>query len=216
MSLSLSLSLSFRRLLVLGVFLAALTGAQPAEAQFFRNNGISVLTGWKGLGSTFDELSGSKIWNMSDQGSIGMGYFTALGYQLWFDILQAEIGMGAERIVTGRQPGPIFSFSGTSGVRYIFLEERIRPFVGAHVQYLQIIPVVENPEIPTNAFTGNAPFWVGARLSGGCEFFIMDEVSILAHLGMAGFTGLNTPPPGGVQTFVLPMANGGINANIYF
>jgi hypothetical protein len=210
------MSFSLRRLLVVGVFLAALSSASPAQAQFFRNNGISVLTGWKGLGSTFDGLTGSKIWNMSDQGTIGLGYYTALGYQLWFDILQAEIGMGAERIVTGRQPGPIFSFSATSGVRYIFLEERIRPFVSAHLQYLQIIPVVANPEIPTNALTGNAPFWVGARVGGGCEFFIMDEVSLLGHVGIAGFTGLNSPPPGGVTTFVLPQANAGLTANIYF
>lgn len=210
------MSFSLRRLLVGGVFFATLAAASPAQAQFFRNNGISVLAGWKGLGSTFDGLTGSKIWNMSDQGTIGLGYYTALGYQLWFDILQAEIGMGAERLVTGRQPGPIFSFSATSGVRYIFLEERVRPFVSAHLQYLQIIPVIENPEIPTNALTGNAPFWVGARLGGGCEFFIMDEVSLLAHVGMTAFTGLNSPPPGGVTTFVLPQANAGLNANIYF
>jgi hypothetical protein len=211
--------MSLRRLVLACVFFSALVGAAPAQAQYFRNNGIAVLTGWKGLGSTWDGATGQKIWNMSDQGTIGMGYFTALGYNLFFDILQAEIGMGAERLVTGRAPGPIFSFSATSGVRYNFLEEGIRPFVSGHVQYLQIIPVTPDPEIPTNALTGNAPFWVGARVGGGCEFFIMDEVSLLAHLGMTVFTGLNSPPPGatpGITNFLLPQANGGLTAHIYF
>ncbi len=194
-------------------------GAAPAQAQFFRNNGISVLVGWKGLGSTWDGATGEKIWNMSDQGTIGMGYFTALGYNLFFDVLHAEIGMGAERLVRNRQAGPIFSFSASTGLRYNFLEERVRPFVSGHLQYLQIIPVTPNPEIPTNALTGNAPFWLGARVGGGCEFFIMDEVSLLAHAGLTAFTGLNSPPEGaspGITNFLLPQANAGLTAHIYF
>jgi hypothetical protein len=211
--------MSSRRLVVAFVVAWALCGAAPAQAQFFRNNGISVLVGWKGLGSTWDGATGEKIWNLSDQGTIGMGYFTALGYNLFFDVLQAEIGMGAERLVTGRQPGPMFSFSATSGVRYNFLEERVRPFVSGHLQYLQIIPVTPNPEIPTNALTGNAPFWVGARVGGGCEFFVMDEISLLAHAGLTAFTGLNSPPPGaapGITNFLLPQAHGGLTAHVYF
>ena len=193
--------------------------AAPAQAQFFRNNGISVLAGWKGLGSTWDGATGEKIWNMSDQGTIGMGYFTALGYNLFFDVLHAEIGMGAERLVRNRQAGPIFSFSASTGLRYNFLEERVRPFVSGHLQYLQIIPVTPNPEIPTNALTRNAPFWLGARVGGGCEFFIMDEVSLLAHAGLTAFTGLNSPPEGaspGITNFLLPQANAGLTAHIYF
>ncbi|HEY1101646.1 MAG TPA: hypothetical protein VGF99_22090, partial [Myxococcota bacterium] len=130
-------------------FVVALAGAAPAEAQYFRNNGIGVQVGWKGLGSTIDGLTGLKLWNVSDQVTIGAGYFTAVGYNLWFDILQAEIGIGAERQVRNREPGPMFSFSGTTGLRYFFLEERFRPYVGGHIQYLQLIPVLANPEVPT-------------------------------------------------------------------
>ncbi len=204
--------MSLRRFLVA----CALLVAVPAQAQYFRNNGVGVQLGWKGLGSTIDGLTGVKIWNMTDQVTVGAGYFTAIGYNLWFDILQAEIGIGAERIVTGREPGPLFSFSGTSGVRYQFLEERLRPYIGAHIQYLQIIAVTPNPEIPTNALTGSAPFWVGLRGTGGLEYYLADEVSLLAHLDVAGFVGLNTPPPNGAQTFVLPQISGGLHANIYF
>ena len=208
--------MSLRRFFIACAFLVVVVGAAPAGAQYFRNNGIGIQLGWKGLGSTIDGLTGLKIWNMTDQVTVGAGYFTAIGYNLWFDILQADIGIGSERIVSGREPGPIFSFSGTSGVRYQFLEERIRPYIGAHIQYLQIISVTPNPEIPTNALTGTAPFWVGLRGTGGVEYYLADEVSILAHLDLAGFVGLNSPPPNGAQTYVLPQVSGGLHANIYF
>ncbi len=206
---------SLRKIVLAVVLLSGLVSTE-ANAQFFRNNGIGVQLGWKGLGSTFDGLTGLTIWNVTDQVTIGAGYYTAIGYQMWFDIFQAEIGIGGERIVSGRDPGPIFSFSGTSGVRYFFLEEGLRPFVGAHIQYLQLIPGAANPQIPTNAFTGSSPFWVGLRVGGGVEYYFMDELSLVAHLHVAGFTGLNEPPPGGVQTFVLPQASGGLHLNIYF
>lgn len=209
--------MSFRRLVLACVVVSAWLLSAPAEAQFFRNNGIGVQVGWKGLGSTIDGLTGQKIWNMSDQATVGMGYYQALGYRWWFDILQAEIGMGAERIAPpGRDIAPIFSFSATTGVRYIFLEERLRPFVGAHVQYLQILPVAADSDIPNNALTGNAPFWVGLRVGGGVEYFVVDDVSLLAGLHLAGFAGLNDPPKDGLQTFVLPQVSGGLNVNIYF
>ena len=125
--------------------------------------------------------------------------------------------MGAERIAPpGRDIAPIFSFSATTGVRYIFLEERLRPFVGAHVQYLQILPVAADSDSPNNALTGNAPFWVGLRVGGGVEYFVVDDVSLLAGLHLAGFAGLNDPPKDGLQTFVLPQVSGGLNVNIYF
>ena len=209
--------MSFRRLVLACVVVSSWLLAAPAEAQFFRNNGIGVQFGWKGLGSTFDGLTGQKIWNTTDQATVGMGYYQALGYQLWFDILQAEIGMGAERIAPeGRDIAPIFSFSATTGVRYIFLEERFRPFIGAHVQYLQILPVAADPDIPINALTGNAPFWVGLRLGGGVEYFFGDDISLIAGLHLAGFAGLNEPPKNGLQSFILPQASGGLNLNIYF
>jgi hypothetical protein len=204
-----------RIVLALVVFMSAF-GATDAQAQFFRNNGISVIGGWKGLGTTFDGLTGQVLWNIEDQVTVGAGYYTAIGYDLWFDIFSAEIGIGSERLVAGREPGPIFSFSATSGIRYQFLSEKIRPFVGAHLQYLQLITVLPNPDVPVNSLTGDSPFWVGLRLGGGCEFFILDEVSLMASLHIAGFTGLNSPPAGGSPTFILPQASGNLAANIYF
>jgi hypothetical protein len=211
--------MSCRRLVVVFVVAWVLCGAAPAQAQFFRNNGISVLAGWKGLGSTWDGATGEKIWNISDQGTIGMGYFTALDYNWFWDIAQVEIGIGAEELIEGRPRAPMFSVTGMTGVRYNFLEERVRPFVSGHVQYLQLIPVTPDPDIPNNTLTNNFPFWVGARVGGGCEFFLIDEVSLLAHAGLTAFTGLNSPPKEaspGITNFLLPQANAGLTAHIYF
>jgi hypothetical protein len=208
--------MSLRRLVVACAFLVVGVGSVPAQAQYFRNNGISFLLGWKGLGDTVDGISREKIWNVSDQATIGAGYFTAVGYNLWLDLLQAEIGIGTERLVEGRPRAPMFSFSATSGVRYFFLEERFRPFVGAHLQYMQLIPSIETTQIPRNVLTNYSPFWVGARLGGGAEYYFADEFSVLLHLDATALVGLNAPPPGGLATYVLPQFSGGLAANIYF
>lgn len=208
--------MSLRALLV-AVFLIAGLGSQEASAQYFRNNGIAFHAGWKGLGSTFDGLTGLVLWNVTDQVTIGAGYHTTIGYNLWLDILKVEIGGGAERLVEERAAAPIFSLGVSPiGVRYFFLEERFRPYVGAHVQYFQLIPVAADAPVPKNAFTANQPFWVGVTAGGGIEYYFFDEVSFSAHLDLAAYTGFNEPPPGGTQTFVLPAASGGITANIYF
>ncbi len=207
--------MSLRRLVVACAFLVVCVGSVPAQAQYFRNNGISFLLGWKGLGDTVDGISREKIWNVSDQATIGAGYFFALGYNLWADT-RVEIGIGRERLVTGRQPGPMFSLSVSPGVRYFFLEERFRPFVSAHLQYLNLINVTGSTEIPFNSLTGLNPFWVGAVGGGGAEYYFADEVSLIAHVEAAAFFGLNVPPPGGLATYVLPQFSGGLGVNFYF
>lgn len=199
------------------IFVCATFGSSDAQAQYFRNNGIGFHVGWTGLGSTFDGLAGQKIWNVTDQVTIGAGYFTSLGYNLWLDIGKVDLGGGAERIVDNRDAAPIFSLAvAPIGLRYFFLEERLRPYVSAHVVYFQLIPVAADAPIPTNAFTGNAPFWVGLKAGGGLEYYAFDEVSFLASLELAAYTGLNEPPPGGSPTFVLPQASGGLSVNVYF
>ena len=73
----------------------------------------------------------------------------------------------------------------------------------------------EGANTPTNALTGSSPFWVGLRGTGGIEYYLADEISLLFHLDAAGFVGLNTAPPGGTQTFVLPQFSGGVHVHFY-
>ena len=203
----------FILLVVLGLACAA-----PAQAQYFRNHGIQAPNiGWMGLGSTWDTVTGQRMWNIHDQVTIGSGFFTALGYQFWFDN-QASLGASSV-IISNETFEPIFSLNISSGLRYNFLEERLRPFVSAHIHYLQIISVTPNPPIPVNAFLGNSPFWVGLRAGGGVEWFFADEMAVQVELAMLGLAGANSGPPASVDgrgTLVLPATVGRLSYNIYF
>jgi hypothetical protein len=203
-----------RRLLFLVALVVAFSSA-PARAQFFRNQGMSVSAGWLGLGSTWDAAFESKLWNIHDQATLGAGYFTALGYNLWFD---SHVALGASTVRVTREVNgePIFSLSVSPGLRYNFLEERFRPFFGAHLDYLQIIPVTAAPDIPRNTFLGNAPFWVGLRAGLGVEYIFADEMSVLLEANMAGYVGANAPPQNGPATFVLPASTARLAWLVYF
>jgi opacity protein-like surface antigen len=203
-----------RRLLLL-VALATALFAAPADAQFFRNQGVAFSAGWLGLGTTWDQAFRSKLWNIHDQPTLGAGYFTALGYNLWFDS-QVSLGGSTVRETTAVNGEPIFSLNISPGVRYNFLEERFRPFVAAHLHYLQIIPTTAAPDIPRNTFLQLAPFWVGARAGLGAEYIFADEQSVLLEANMAGFVGANAPPANGPATFILPASTARLSYLIYF
>jgi hypothetical protein len=203
-----------RRLLFL-VALVVTCSSAPAQAQFFRNQGVAFSAGWLGLGSTWDAVAGAPLWNIHDNVTGGAGYFSALGYNLWFDSL-VQLGVGMVRISNQQNGEPIFSLGVSPGIRYNFLEERFRPFVSAHIHYLQIIPVTAAPPIPVNTFFGNAPFWVGARAGFGAEYIFVDEQSVLLELNMAGFVGANAPPLNGPTTFVLPASSARLAYLVYF
>jgi hypothetical protein len=203
------------RLRLLLVVVLASAFASPASAQYFRNNAFTIKAGWMGLGSTWDSATGLKMWNMSDQVQIGAGYSYALGYQLWLDT-SATLGMGALRIPDDEFGGQqlIADLTIDTGLRYNFLEERVRPFISGHINYLQV--VTPSAQIPANTLTG-APFWVGARVGGGLELFHVDEQSVLIEATITGYVGINSPPkPNGDLTYVLPATQAQLSYQIYF
>jgi hypothetical protein len=194
---------------------AFLCCAGSAQAQFFRNQGIAFSTGWLGLGSTWDAVAGVPLWNIHDQPTLGAGYFRAVGYNLWFDSL-VSLGGSTVRVTTEENGEPIFSLGISPGLRYNLLEERFRPFVAAHLHYLQMIPTTATPPIPTNTLLGNSPFWVGARVGGGVEYIFGDEQSILVEINIAGFVGANAPPLNGPPTLGLPASSARLAYLVYF
>lgn len=213
------------RLVLSGLLLCVgLAFAQPAQAQY-RNQGLQFNVGYLGLGTVWEAAIGP-VWNMHDQPTLGAGHTLAIGYNLWFDNTVA-LGGGVLKITNGNQLEPVFSLTISTGLRYQFLEEKFRPFVSGHISYLQIIPATANPPVPTNGFLGAAPFWVGARLGGGAEYFFADEMSLMGELTLAGFFGLNTPPciPTGrgaecevigEQSFLLPATFFRLSYFVYF
>lgn len=220
-------------LLLAAVFVSSVAlSAAPARAQF-RNQGIQAPNvGWLGLGSTWDTIMhggsaaeqnlnvpGAKPefgWNLIDQPTIGAGYFFAIGYDLWVD---NQVAIGAMTTVIDDQDArtPVITLAASSGIRYNFLSERVRPFIGAHIQYLQLLAFPAagaTAPIPGNSFLGNTPFFIGLRPSGGVEWIFGDEMSVMAELGIIGF--LVPDADRGAGGLFLPSSLARLSYNIYF
>lgn len=182
---------------VLGLFCAVAFAADDARAQF-RNNGMKIPSvGWLSLGYTSDWLNetvGGPLnrWNASDQATLGVGYFRAVGYDLWFDV-DTVLGFGAG-ISTGAQQRTLVSLLVSLGLRYNFLDEKHRPFVAGYIQYLQFFNV-EGSEIAGNDQLGGYPLWVGLRPTLGYEWFFLEEMSFQGEVAPIVFIGLDQPAP---------------------
>jgi hypothetical protein len=219
------------RLLSLAVFVVVGALSFPAQAQF-RNQGIQAPNvGWLGLGTWDRVLHGGKPaeqnldvlggkpdpgWNMWDQPTLGAGYFFAVGYDLWVDN-QVAIGAMTTILDQSDQATPVITLAVSSGLRYNFLAERVRPFVSMHVQYLQLLAFPGADlvaPIPGNEFLGNTPFFVGLRPGGGIEWIFGEEQSIQAELGVIGF--LVPDKNRGAGGLFLPGSVARLSYNIYF
>ncbi|MFZ9886057.1 MAG: hypothetical protein ACO3JL_01040 [Myxococcota bacterium] len=178
------------------VFVGALLfGAGSAHAQF-RNNGMKLPSvGYFALGNTMDGLNeaaspdqpSKNRWGATDQGTIGVGYFRAVGYNLWFDS-DTNIGLGGQL----GSDKTLVSLLVSLGLRYNFLDEKHRPFVAGYFQYLQFFNF--GPGIATNELTG-FPLWVGARPTVGYEWFFAEEMSLTGELAPVVLVGLDLPAP---------------------
>lgn len=176
--------------LTAALFLGTFTSSSAAHAQF-RNNGIQLpAVGYTGMGwSTdwlFNGLLNQQRWGTSDQVNLGVGYFRAVGYNLWLDN-QVLLGAGTGLSV-GATQAPVFSLMISTGLRYNFLDEKHRPYVMGHIQYLQLFydPSVIQ-DIPRNDVLQGASLWVGPRLGAGYEWFFAEEMSFQGELGAAAF-----------------------------
>lgn len=210
--------------IALAVSLGAALGSTPARAQF-RNQGVQASLGWLGLGTWDRVIHEGKAarqtppeegWNLTDQPTLGAGYFFAVGYDLWVD---SQVVLGAWTTVLDNSDTntPVITLAASTGLRYNFLSERIRPFFSAHIQYLQLIafpPAGATASIPGNGFLGNTPFFIGVRPGGGVEWVFGDEVSVTAELSMVGF--LVPDADRGLGGLFLPASTGRVYFNVYF
>lgn len=203
-----------RRLLLLATVATALFAA-PADAQFFRNAGIGVGVGWQGMGTTWDAATKTLFWNVNDQATVSAMGFAALGYNLWFEA-GGGIGISTVRISDGANGDWIYSGTFTSGLRYNFLEERFRPFVSGHINYLTLFPAPAGGAIPLNNWFGGTANWGGFSAGGGVEYIFADEQSLLFEAQMLGYLGANTAVEGGTKSFALPASTARLAYQIYF
>lgn len=76
----------------------------------------------------------------------------------------------------------IFAFGGQLGVRYLFLEESVRPYLGAHLAGLYLV----RDALPN--------YFVGPGANAGLEFFVVESISIGARAYVDLYLNLNQPP----------------------
>ena len=201
-----------RRLLLLVTVATALFAA-PADAQFFRNAGVGVGVGWQGLGSTWDTVANRSLWSVEDEVTVSATGFAALGYNLWFE---AGGGIGLSAVRYSSKDEWIFSGTFSSGLRYNFLDERFRPFVSGHINYLTLFPPPTGGTIPSNGWFGGSANWGGFSGGGGVEYIFSDEQSLLFEAQMLGYLGAITPAGGGGSIFALPASSARLAYQIYF
>jgi hypothetical protein len=218
-------------LLVALVVVAGLSYARPAHAQF-RNQGVYLPVGGYLMLGTWDRVlhGGNPAnqnlavkggapdpgWNLTDEPQLGAGYFHAAGYDLWWDF-SASIGAWTTVIDVGDKNTPVITVLTSAGARYDFLEERVRPFVALHLDYLQLLAFPSaglTAPIPGNGFLGNDPFFIGVRPSGGVEWIFGDEMGVLLEAGPTGF--LVPDPNRGLGGLFLPAAVVRAGLTIYF
>jgi hypothetical protein len=190
-----SFSRVFSSLSAWGLCLSVALGLYAGDAQAqFRNNGLQIPNiGWMAMGTSSDFINqgfGTK-WGATDQMTLGVGYFRAVGYDLWWDN-QTALGFGGA-VNTGQFAKTVVSLNVSTGLRYNFLDEKHRPFVAGHIHYVQMFNT-EGTEVQGNAALGGQPLWVGGRVGGGYEWFFDEEMSLQAELDGVLFFNLDHPP----------------------
>lgn len=126
------------------------------------------------------------------------GYYIEGGFDLYlrFEMmfLQQRIGFGADKALPGLLP----AFGGQFGVRYLFLEENVRPYVNLHLAGMGF---------PTAERIGPVGYG-GIGAGGGVDFFVSESISLGVRAYVDLFLMLNAP--------VLVAPGGGIYATTYF
>jgi outer membrane protein len=131
------------------------------------------------------------------------GFYIDSGFELYLRV-PLSVGFattGINQPGGGTGPGPVFGSGGQFGVRYLFSQESLRPWLGGHISGLVFFgPPGQGP------FVGSA----GAGLNGGLEYFVSESIA----LGIRAFVDLNF---NFANTFLIaPSLGGALTAATYF
>jgi outer membrane protein len=139
----------------------------PAVAQAqFANRSVSLSVGYMDLNEAVGLTSGFPL-GLAYTGYIESGFEWTVGVQ----------GM-ILRDLTGRQ---VVAVAGGPGLRYLFLEEALRPYVGAELTYLHIFALET-----AASFVGLGPY-------GGVDYFVTDSFSAGVRAQYNLYVMLNQP-----------------------
>lgn len=111
-------------------------------------------------------------------------YYAESGFEVYLRIplAPASVKIG---VPPSGGPGIVFATGGQFGVRYLFLEETVRPFVFLHLSGIYVIrPTTNDIQVGSNLL-------VGPGTGGGLEIFVSDSISLQARGFLDWFIGVN-------------------------
>jgi outer membrane protein len=145
--------------------LAALLGASPAHAQF-ANRSLGLSLGYMDFNRTAG-LAGTPFIGLEGSLYIENGFEVVSLSKLMFPV---DTFATPEKRVIGLAP--------SLGIRYLLLEETIRPYVGSDISYLVVF------KESTSNFVGLGP-------NAGVDFFLSDSVSLGVRVQYNFYLALN-------------------------
>ena len=164
-----------RKTLRFAVMAAVLCSAAPSFAQNFANRSL-------GLSVSVQKLFGGSFIGPDLIVPIALegGMYLESGFELYLrpQFFITHVNAGAPRSDGSIGGGIVVGGGGQFGVRYLFLEETIRPYVGLHLSVLILgtKPVLGAPGVGANV---------------GCDFFVSDSVSLGVRVPVDLFLGFN-------------------------
>jgi outer membrane protein len=171
--------------------------ATSAHATSFANRGLGLGVGFMKLftdDSSVPEFA-VPLWL---EGS----YYAENGFDVYVRIplALASVKIGAP---TASGAGLVVATGGQFGVRYLFMEETVRPFVSLHLSGIYVIRPTQQGVIDVGS-----NLLAGPGVGAGVEYFVGDSVSLQLRGFFDWFIALNTP-----QRFSL---GGTLTASTYF
>lgn len=178
----------------LAVVLCLVLGSTPVLASAsFANRSLGL-----GVSGFSLQPSGADVVTWGVPVTLEGGLYVENGFDLYlrvpFMILSQKVGFGPDK----SSPGLILATGGQFGVRYLFMEESVRPYVMLHLAGLYMF---------RDATLGNN-FYAGPGAGAGIDFFVADSISLGLRATFDLYLTLNAP--------VLFSVGGGANITTYF
>lgn len=166
--------------LALGIA-AALLVATPAQAQF-ANRSIGLSLGYMNFNGTA---------SLSSTGFIG--FDASLYIESGFEVVSLTKLAFPMDPISGRR---VIGLAPSLGIRYLFIEDTFRPYVGADLSYLHIFKPQAN-----SSYFGLGP-------NAGLEYFVSDSISLGARVQFNFYLSLEER----LQTSLI----GSLGSSVYF
>jgi outer membrane protein len=142
----------------------ALFAAAPAHAQF-ANRSLGLSAGYMNFNGT-----------ASLNSTAFLGFDATLYIESGFEVVSLTKISFPKDPITGNR---VVGLAPSLGIRYLFLEESIRPYVGADLSYLHVF----KPQGDSN--------FVGVGPNAGVEFFVSDSISVGARAQYNAYVSLS-------------------------